>query len=172
MAAFRCTAKLLKRLGIGNPGEPPAPQNVLGDWYANILFTRAGHYLLLLSERSRLPILLSARNLHSFEHRFLQTLPEVLDEIGVPFHQINRELNATQPLFYGKTTNRSVLGSLTDFGYLAKDWLAPGDLSVYEVNLRLTRAPCLPLESKFPDKETRRLLSNPGDFQVIEGGLA
>jgi hypothetical protein len=76
-----------------------------------------------------------------------------------------------QPFFYGKTANRSVLGSLTDFGYLAKDWLALGDLSVYEVNLRLTRAPCLPLESKFPDKETRRLLSNPRDFEVIDGGL-
>ena len=171
MATFRCTAKLLKRLGISYPGEPPAPQNALGDWYANILFTRGGHYLLLLSERSRLPVLLSARDIHSFERRFLQTLPEVLGEIGVPAHQIDRELKATQPFSYGKTANRSVLGSLTDFGYLAKDWLAPGDLSVYEVNLRLTRAPCLPLESRFPDKETRRLLSNPRNFEVIDGGL-
>ena len=172
MAAFRCTAKLLKRLGLGNPGEPPAPQNALGDWYANILFTRAGHYLLLLSERSRLPVLLSARDIHSFERRFLQTLPKVLGEIGVPSHQIDREMNTMQPFFYGKTANRSLLGSLTDFGYLAKDWLAPGDLSVYEVNLRLTRAPCLPLETKFPDIETRRLLSNPREFEVIDGGLA
>jgi len=172
MATFRCTAKLLKRLGIGNPGEPPVPENVLGDWYANILFTRAGHYLLLLSERSRLPVLLSARDLHSFERRFLQTLPEVLGEIGVPSHQIDRELTFMQPLFYGKTTDRSVLGTLNDFGFLAKHWLSPGDLSLYEVNLRLARAPCQPLQSKFPDKETRSLLANPIGFQVIDGGLA
>jgi len=171
MATLRCTAKLLKRLGISNPAEPPPPQNALGDWYANILFTRAGHYLLLLSERSRLPILLSARDLRSFERRFLQTLPEVLGAIGIPSPQVDRELNAMQPFSYGKTANRSVLGSLTDFGYLAKDWLAPGDLSVYDVNLRLTRVPCLPLKSKFPDKETRSLFKNPFGFEVIDGGL-
>ncbi len=39
MATFRCTAKLLKRLGIDSPEVTPAPQNALGDWYANILFT-------------------------------------------------------------------------------------------------------------------------------------
>ena len=172
MATFRCTAKLLKRLGIGKPGEPPAPENALGDWYANILFTRTGHYLLLLSERSRLPVLLSARDLHSFERRFLRTLPEVLGEIGVPSHQIDRELTLMQPLYYGKTANRSMLGTLNDFGFLAKYWLSPGNLSLYDVNLRLARAPCQPLQSKFPDKETRSLLANPIGFQVIDGGLA
>ncbi len=172
MATIRCTAKLLKRLGIGNPGEPPAPENVLGDWYANILFTRAGHYLLLLSERSRLPVLLSARDIHSFERRFLQTLPKVLAEIGVPSHQIDRELTLMQPLYFGKTADRSVLGTLNDFGFLAKHWLYPGDLSLYEINLRLARAPCQPLQTKFPDKETRGLLTNPIGFQVIDGGLA
>ena len=172
MTAFRCTAKLLKRLGLGNPGEPPAPRNVLGDWYANILFTRCGHYLLLLSERSRLPVLLSARDLHSFEHRFLQTLPEVLGEIGVPSHQIDRELRLMEPFYFGKTADRSVLGTLNDFGFLAMRWLSPGDLSLFEVNLRLVRTPCRPLRSKFPDKETRSLLANPIGFQVIDGGEA
>ena len=172
MATLRCTAKLLKRLGIGDPREPPAPENVLGDWYANILFTHTGHYLLLLSERSRLPVLLSARDLHSLERRFLQTLPEVLRDIGVPSHQIDCEITLMQPLYYGKTANRSVLGTLNDFGFLAKYWLSPGDLSPYDVNLRLARAPCQPLQSKFPDKETRSLLANPIGFQVIDGGLA
>lgn len=171
MTTFRCTAKLLKRLKIDRPEEPPKPQNSLGDWYANILFTKTGHYLLLLSERSRLPVMLSARELPSFESRFLKTLPEVLGEIGVPTHQIDRELKAMQRLSYGKTANRSVVGTLNDFGFLAKYWLTPGDLSLYEVNLRLARAPCQPLQTKFPDKETRRLLANPIGFEVIDGGL-
>ena len=172
MTTFRCTAKLLKHLGIGNPGEPPAPKNALGDWYANILFVRGGHYLLLLSERSRLPALLSARDLHSFEHRFLQILPAVLGEIGVPSHQIDRELRLMQPFYFGKTADRSILGTLNDFGFLAKRWLSSGDLSLYEVNLRLVRTPCRPLQSRFPDKETRSLLANPLGFQVIDGGEA
>ena len=46
MAALRCTGKLLKRLGIRNPGEPPPPTNRLGDWFANIIYTRQGHFVL------------------------------------------------------------------------------------------------------------------------------
>lgn len=172
MTAFRCTAKLMKRLDIDEPGEPPPPNNALGDWYVDILFTRAGHFLLLLSERSRLPVLLSARELHAFPGRFLRTLPEVFRRIGVPPHQIDRELAAMQPFYYGKTANRSVLGSLVDFRFLAKQWLSAGDLSLHEVNLRLARTPCLPLRSSFPDKETRSLLANPGGFEIIDGGMA
>ena len=169
MTALRCTAKLLKRLGIGNPGDPPPPENVLGDWYANIFFTRVGHFVLLLSERSRLPVLLSARDLPSLPTRFIQTLTDLLSDLDVPKHQIDREVAAMQPLYFGKTANRSVLGTLNDDVFLAMEWLASGDLSVYDVTRRLARAPCLPLESKFPDKETRKLLANPRGFTVLQG---
>jgi hypothetical protein len=171
MTALRCTAKLLKRLRISNPGEPPPPENALGDWYANILFTRAGHYVLLVSERSRLPVLLTARDLSSLPTRFVQTLTDLLADVDVPKHQIDREVAAMPPLFYGKTANRSVLGTLNDNVFLAKDYLASGDLSVYEVTRLLARAPCLPLESKFPIEETRRLLANPRRFTVIDGAV-
>jgi hypothetical protein len=171
MTALRCTAKLLKRLGISNPGDPPPPRSALGDWYANILFTRAGHYVLLVSERSRLPVLLTARDLPSLPTRFPQTLTDLLADLDVPRHQIDREIGAMQPLYYGKTANRSVLGTLNDNVFLAKDYLASGDLSVYEVTRLLARAPCLPLESKFPIEETRRLLANPRRFTVIDGAV-
>ena len=54
MTALRCTAKLLKRLRISSPGEPPPPENRLGDWFANVVYTRDGHFVLLVSERSLL----------------------------------------------------------------------------------------------------------------------
>jgi hypothetical protein len=169
MATLRCTAKLRKRLGVTDPGSSPAPRNALGDWYANILYTRSGHFVLLASERSRLPVLLTARDLSSFPGRFLQTLSELLADLDVPTHQIEREIESMQPLYFGKTANRSVLGTLNDHAFLAKEWLALGDLSTYDVMLRLAQAPCLPLESKFPDKETRKLLANPRGFEVYEG---
>jgi len=52
MTTLRCTGKLMKRLGIRNPGDPPPPENRLGDWFANILYTRHGHYVLLVSEKT------------------------------------------------------------------------------------------------------------------------
>lgn len=83
MTTLRCTAKLLKRLGIANPGEPPPPKNVLGDWFANIIYTRQGHYVLLVSERSLLPVLTTARDLHNLERRFFNQLAEVLSSLGI-----------------------------------------------------------------------------------------
>jgi hypothetical protein len=169
MTALRCTAKLLKRLGMSTPGEPSPPENALGDWYANIIFTRVGHYVLLVSERSRLPVLLTARDLHSLPTRFIQTLADLLADLDVPTHQIDREIGAMQPLFFGKTANRSVLGTLNDNVFLAKHYLASGELSVVDVTRVLARAPCLPLESIFPIDETRRLLANPRGFTVLQG---
>jgi len=171
MTALRCTAKLLKRLAISSPGDPPPPANALGDWYANIFFTRTGNYVLLVSERSRLPVLLSARDLPSLPTRFIQALTDLLADLDVPKHQIDRETGAMKPLYYGKTANRSVLGTLNDNVFLAKYYLASGDLSVYEVTRLLARAPCLPLESRFPIEETRRLLANPRRFTVIDGSV-
>ncbi len=168
MAALRCTAKLLKRLGVTRPEEPPPPENALGDWYANILFTRSGHFVLLVSERTRLPVLLSARDLPSFPHRLLHTLSELLADIGVPSPQIDREIEAMQPLYFGKTANRSVLGTLNDNASLVKYHLAVNDLSIHSVMLLLARAPCLPLEGLFPDRATRNLLANPHGLRAVE----
>jgi len=77
MTTLRCTGKLMKRLGIRKPGEIPPPENVLGDWFANILYTRHGHYVLLVSERSLLPILTTARDLDNLVSRFMRQLGEV-----------------------------------------------------------------------------------------------
>jgi len=96
-------------------------------------------------------------------------LAEVLADLDVPARQISREIEAMQPVYFGKTANRSVLGTLNDFARLAKELLAPGDLSIYQVTLRLARTPCLSLESTFPDEETRKLLANPHGFTVIDG---
>jgi len=114
-------------------------------------------------------VLVSARDLPGLPTRFIQALTDLLADLDVPEHQIDREVEAMQPLYYGKTANRSVLGTLNDNVFLAKYDLASGDLRVYEVTRVLARAPCLPLESKFPIEETRKLLANPRGFTVLQG---
>jgi hypothetical protein len=59
--ALRCTAKLLAR--IGPPQEPQTPTTTrLGDWYATPLSLGHRRLILAISERSRLPVLLAARD--------------------------------------------------------------------------------------------------------------
>jgi hypothetical protein len=114
MTTLRCTAKLQKRLGIRNPEEPPPPENALGDWFANIFYTRHGPYILLVSERSLLPILTTARDLHNLESRFMHQLGEVLWDLGVRRELIDLELFRMEPPYYGRTNSRLVLGSMND----------------------------------------------------------
>jgi hypothetical protein len=57
VVVIRCTQKMLKR--VGPPAsEPPASTTRLGDWTANLLGVGRQRFVLLVAERSRLPILL------------------------------------------------------------------------------------------------------------------
>ncbi|MFO7591691.1 MAG: hypothetical protein R6X23_12490 [Acidimicrobiia bacterium] len=169
MATLRCTQKLLKRLGITRPGEPEPVLNALGDWYANIFFTPQGHYLMLLSEHARLPLMMSARDLRSLPGRFLAQLEELLRVIDVPQHQIDRELHSMQPLAFGRTADRSLLGTLNDNVLLARHALDAGDRSTSEISRWLAEAPCLVLDGAFPIEKARALLANPRGFSVLDG---
>jgi hypothetical protein len=163
----------MKRLGICDPGEPPHAENVLGDWFANIIFTRHGHYVLLVSERSLLPILTTARDLNNLVPRFTRQLDEVLSILGVRRKLIDRELSLMEPFYFGRTNSRSVLGTMNDFVVNFKYALSIGhDYSPLDWSLRLAMTPCGPIDMQSPDRLTRRLLENPQGFEVIDGGRA
>ena len=172
MATLRCTAKLLKRLGIPDPGEPPPPSNCLGDWFANIVYAPHGHYVIFVSERSFLPLFTTARDLNNLVPRFLKCLDEILNVLDVPRNLIERELAATQPLSFGRTNSRVVLGSMNDFIQLFRFMSDQEDLSLLDWSLRVGRAPCGPLEMDRPTRRTAQLLKNPHGLRVISGGRA
>jgi len=163
----------MKRMGIRDPGEPPPPENVLGDWFANILYTRQGHHILLVSERSLLPVLTTARDLDDLVPRFMRQLDEMLSALGVRQGLIDRELSQMEPIHFGRTNSRSILGSMNDFVQIFKYMLPDGqDLTLLDWSLQLAKAPCGPIELERPYRLTRRLLENPHNFEVIDGGRA
>lgn len=79
---IRCTRKLLKRLAVGVPSEPTSSTNRLGDWYANLLFTKRARLIICISERSLLPVLVEATDPFSFIPRFQEAVRSVLQRIG------------------------------------------------------------------------------------------
>jgi hypothetical protein len=171
MTTLRCTAKLLKRLGISKPGEPPPPNNILGDWFANIVYTPQRHYVLLVSERSLLPVITTARDIRNLQPRFMTELGDVLLAIGVRRELIARELALMEPIYYGRTNDRRVLGSMNDLIFLFKGMLAHGrGGTVLECSLELARTPCGPIGMSRPRNVARRLLENPHGFRLIDGG--
>jgi len=79
MVTLRCTQKLLRRLGVSTKAETPQPTTVLGDWYANLVYSRPHQLVLCLNERSLLAVLVSAREGKSLDARFREAVVEAED---------------------------------------------------------------------------------------------
>ena len=70
MVVLRCTQKLLLRLKQADLSPGTESTTLLGDWYGNILRIGRQQFLLFISERSRLPVVIPIR-----EMRLLETIP-------------------------------------------------------------------------------------------------
>ena len=126
---------------------------------------------MLVSERSLLPVLKNARDLDNLVPRFMNQLGEVLSALGVRRELIDRELSRMEPLYFGRTNSRSVLGTMNDFVQMFKYMLPDGqDLTLLDRSLQLAKAPCGPIDMERPNRLTRRLLENPHNFTLIESG--
>jgi hypothetical protein len=171
VVSLRCTAKLLKKMKMDSPGEPPASTTALGDWFANIIYTRQGHYIILVSEKSRLPILLSAKGLDSFESRFIRMLREQLIKYGASEKAADLEISHMHPMHYGKTNSRSVLGTINDFT-LSFRYMLPyrQNYTNYDWSDNLAETPCSPIGYGLPRELAVELVMQRVHFRVIEGG--
>jgi hypothetical protein len=118
MLVLRCTRKLLGRLHA-SPDPVDAPSTtVLGDWYATILMVRPAHLVLLVNERSRLPIVLPARELSTLLERIPDAVADTLSDLGVESHAIEREREEMRNIVCAPTANRSVVGAMNEFVFL------------------------------------------------------
>ena len=161
MVTIRCTKKLMRRLrGADEAGTSPST-TVLGDWYANILFSRPQQLILCVSERTLLPVVILAKELDSFPLRLAASVRGVLARLGVPQELIEREEREMRQSVYGPTRSKRVLGSMNDFMYQLS-WLLhdrPG-IGLVDASLHLAETPCSPIGYKSPDDFTLELLGS------------
>jgi hypothetical protein len=131
----------------------------LGDWYANLLFTRPIRLVLCVSEKTLLPVLLPARDLAGIGKRIAPAVAEMLRAIGIPEKEITSETSAMEPVVFARTASKRVLGTMNNFAYMLGFHLEGGD-TPFEASLRLAQTPCTPALF-FPDKATRTLFGVP-----------
>ena len=160
MVAIRCTARLLAR--VGPPQEVSVPTTtVLGDWYAAPLGVNRQRFVLLISERSRLPVLMAGRDLKHLADNFPDALAAVLWGLGISAAAIQREVEASREAVIAKTNSRSHLGTLNDFANLLR-WQLQGqsdpDLVRAAVALAHTPVAASSRQAFFPDQLTHTLL--------------
>ena len=117
MVTLRCTQKLLRRLGVPPKVETPQPTNVLGHWYANLVYSRPHQLVLCLNERSLLAVLVSAREGNSLGERFREATVGLLGRLGLRTGSIDAEALAMAEVRFGPTSSRRVLGCLNEAAF-------------------------------------------------------
>jgi hypothetical protein len=155
---IHCTKKLLERI------KPPTVAaggtlgtTLLGNWYATALFWKP-QVALLVNEKTLLPVLMPLAPATDLATRFTEQLANVLAAHGVPQQFIDNELAQMNEVQYAKTSNRSVVGIMNQFSYLAegyREYLETKDLLT--LSLSLSETPCSPLykSAVSPDRELK-----------------
>ena len=157
MLVLRCTQKLLARLKQADKLPAVESTTRLGDWYGNILQLGRRQHLLFISERSRLPVVIPIRAGKRLAEVFPDAVCEVLGHVGVAHADIADERSRMSEIAFGRTRNRSLLGTLNDFALMAQVGNArrPEPESPEELVRFLAQTPILPLDGASPIELTR-----------------
>jgi hypothetical protein len=157
MVVLRCTQKLLVRLKQVGDLPPVESSTRLGDWYGNILRIGRRQHLLFISERSRLPVVLPITESKRLGTVFPDAVCERLAIVGVTAEDIVDERARMSAIAFGRTRNRSLLGTLNDYAFMAQsvDARRTEPESPEELMRFLSQTPILPLDGASPIELTR-----------------
>ena len=153
------TRKLLTRMRAAVVDDLPTSTTALGSWYATTLPWRP-QVALFMSDRTYLPVLMPLAPAVTVVDRLAGELAVVLSALDVEPAFIQRELAEMDRYVVAPTANRSVVGSLTEFGLLAghrRDRTGAEDLLAF--SLWLAQVPVTPLRKRhgFADREVLAL---------------
>lgn len=155
MFVLRCTQKLLSRLNAAPDLQAAAPDNVLGNWYANLVRAGRVQVVLAVSERSLLPVVVPAREGRTLVQRLIAAVDPMLQAIGVPADDAATECRAMQAWTLGKTENRRVIGSLNDLAFQLEGALPYWpDRTPLDHSLWLAKTPLKLIDYGSPDQAT------------------
>lgn len=145
MLLVRATKKLLDRVGRPTLREGEESTTALGDWYATALAWRP-QVALLVNEPTLLPVLLPLAPAAILLARAGEQIAAVLAAHHVPDTIVDEERRHMRDYRVGPTANRSVVGIMNEFSYLAKAHHSQqSHPDLIDLALRLAGTPCGPL---------------------------
>lgn len=133
------------------------PTTRMGTWYANRLWLPPKHHVIFVNEQTLLPVIVRAAPAKTVVPRFVHQLGLVLRALGVDETSIAVETASMDTAIWGKTSNRSVVGSMGDFIFLAEH--RQDHPSLLDLSLQLADTPCRAGRPKaiWPYEQTRQL---------------
>lgn len=160
MYSLHCTKKLLDRIKPSIATSLPPPTTALGNWYATALFWKP-QLALLVNERTLLPILMPLAPALTLAARFPVELAVLLSMHGTNKAVIESEVAEMGDVALAKTANRSVVGTMNEFSFLAegyREYLETSDLLT--LSMRLADTPCSPIKYNSPARLLKELFGD------------
>lgn len=155
MLIVRATKKRLRLAGPSTAPDDEQGTTLLGAWYATALFWRP-RVVLLVNEATLLPVLVPLAPAATVTSRIAGQISTVLTAHHAPAEFLDREQAHMQTAQLGVTTNRSIVGVMSEFARLAE--IHHDDdpvVGLVELAVRLAKTPCGPLYGRnvSPDRE-------------------
>ncbi len=122
MPTLHCTAKLLSELKIQSKDALPA-SDYMNSWHANLFRIDRRKCVIFTHDKtlySFLALGLTKPDFQTFKEVFRQGLFKSLIANEIPQKQLERFISVNHDIEFGKTNNRSVLGSMNDLIFSIK----------------------------------------------------
>jgi hypothetical protein len=142
---IQATKKLLDRIKPKQLITANESPSVLGNWYATALFWKP-QLALFVCERTLLPVLMPLAPIADLAPRFPIYLFDVLSGLGIHPAFIDQELAHMNQVQYAKTANRSVVGVMNQFIFMAEVYREDHHADdLLALSVKLASVPCGPL---------------------------
>ncbi len=168
MQLIRCTAKLLKEMGLKKSDlvdESPTI-SFLGQWHANLIYISRRKCILFANDKTLLNFIvpdISRAEIRNLDAMFKSMLRCVLAQESYSDENIEKILAEYTEIKIGKSNNRSALGSMNDlafnYEYSIIESGGPHSPAIPAIIARLNRMPMRAgKDCIFPLKELGKLL--------------
>jgi len=115
MFTLRATGALLARWKVRPESEPPPSETVLGDWFATHVQYGRRQFLIAMSSKTLLPVVLDVVPAREIVPQLSIGLMKLLTTLGVPAAAIDAELAKMTEVTFAKTNDPRSIGSLIEF---------------------------------------------------------
>jgi hypothetical protein len=150
MYTLHCTKKLLDRVKLPIASSVSPSTTALGNWYATALFWKP-QVTLLVNERTLLPVLMPVAPASTLATRFPGEVAAILAMHGVGRAFIAHEVAAMSEVSAAKTANRSVVGTMNEFAFLAEGYREDTEATdLFMLSMRLADTPCSAIKYNHP----------------------
>lgn len=157
MVIIHGTQRFRDRVTAPAPGDDDRSTTILGPWYATVLRWRPT-VTLFVNASTLLPVFTTFAPSRTLLERFPAAAGEVLAAHNVPPAVIAEEAVAMSTCRLAPTADRSVVGTMNDFTFLADHHRDDFSNDLVGLSVRLAETPCSPLYKRHisPDRELAR----------------